>query len=144
MANKNVYEVFDEFKKEKTKAKRIQVLRDNDCYALRQVLLGAFSPHIQFTIDTIPEYKKIDVPPGMSYEHMTGALSRVYLFVKDNDRVPPNLTEKRKQELLIQILESLEPPEAEVYCNMLMKDLKVPYLTPVLIDETFEGLLPKP
>lgn len=143
MANKNIYEIFEEFKQMKTKAKRLQVLQKNDCYALRQVLLGTFSSHIQFTLSKIPEYKKIDVPPGMSYNHMTGALDRVYLFVKDNNRIPTNLTDNRKEEILIQILESLEPPEAEVFANMLMKDLKIPYLTEALVNEAFEGLLPQ-
>jgi hypothetical protein len=46
-------------------------------------------------------------------------------------------------ELLLQLLESLEPPEAEVYIAMLLKDLKVPYLTPKLVNEAFKGLLPE-
>ena len=143
MANRNVYEILSDFQAQKTKAKRLEVLRSNDCYALQQVLLGTFSPHVQFTITKIPDYKKIDVPPGMSYNHMTGALDRVYLFVKDNDRVPAGLTNARKEELLIQILESLESPEAEVFANMLMKDLKVPYLTEALVNEAFPDLLPQ-
>ena len=79
----------------------------------------------------------------MSYGHMTEALSRVYLFQEGNPRVPPALTEKRKEEILIQILESLEPPEADVFGNMLLKNLKVKYLTEGLVNEAFAGLLPQ-
>jgi hypothetical protein len=142
MAIKNVYEVFDDFKNAKTKAERIEVLRKNKNFALMSVLQGAFSPNVEFCIKKIPEYKSEDVPPGMSYNHITDALRRVYLFVKDHPQCPPTLTEKRKEELLIQILESLEPKEAEVYANMIRKDLKVPYLTPAIVSEAFEGLLP--
>ena len=94
-------------------------------------------------ISKVPDYKKDDVPPGMSYDHMTSALQRAYLFQEGNPRTPEALTDKRKEELLIQILESLEPPEAEVFVNMMQKDLKVPYLTQALVNEAFQGLLPQ-
>ncbi len=141
MAIKNVYEVFDEFKAVSTKAERLAILRKNQNYALMSVLKGALSPDVEFSIKDIPQYKSEDVPPGMSYNHINDALSRVYLFVKDDPKCPPALTEKRKVELLIQILESMEPKEAEVYANMIKKDLKVPHLTKALVNEAFEGLL---
>lgn len=143
MANMNIYEVFDQFKKAKNRADRINVLRKNDCYALRQVLLGTFHPNIKFTVKEIPDFNKVKMPPGMSYEHMTGALGRVYLFTEGNPRVPPGLTDDRKKQILTQILESLEEPEANVFAGMLLKDLKVPYLTTALVNEAFEGLLPQ-
>ena len=142
-SKKNIYEVFNEFGYAPSKDARIGVLQSNDCWALRNVLIGAFSPNIKFTIDKIPDWKKIDVPPGMSYNHMTDALNRAYLFQEGNPKTPPALTEKRKLELLTQILESLEPKEAEIYAAMLMKQLKVPYLTPKLVNEAFKGLLPE-
>lgn len=143
MANKNIYEVFDEFKKAKNKADRIMVLQKNDTSALRDVLIGVFHPNIQYTVDKIPEFKRVEMPAGMSYDHMSGALSRIYLFMKNNPRVPEGLTDKRKNEILIQILESLEEKEADVFIGILKKDLKVPYLTPALVNEAFTGLLPQ-
>jgi hypothetical protein len=143
MAIRNVYEVFDEFKTAKTKQERIDVLRKNKNFAVMSVLQGAFSPNVKFTIEKIPEYKSENVPPGMSYNHINDALSKVYLFVEGHPRCPPALTEKRKIELLIQLLESLEPKEAEVFVSMIKKDLKISYLTPTLINEAFPGLLPE-
>jgi hypothetical protein len=140
MSKKNIYEVFDDFRNVKTKAERIEVLRRNDTWALRQILLGAFHPNIHFTVK-IPEYKSQDMPAGMSYSNMTTELGRIYLFVKDNPKTPTGLTEKRKQEILIQILEVLEEKEAEVFANMIRKDLKVPYLTEVMVNDAFPGLL---
>ena len=143
MAKKNIYEVFNEFKAASTKKDRIDVLRKNETWALRSVLVGGIDKKIEFDIDTIPEYKIEEVPPGMSYNHINHALSKVYLFMKNNPRTPEGLTEQRKEQLLIQLLESMEVPESEVYVNMLKKDLKVPYLTEALVNEAFEGLLPK-
>jgi len=143
MAIKNVYEILNEFKTVKTKTERLNVLRKNDSFALRQVLLGVFHPSIKFTLDKIPDFKRVPMPAGMSYSHMTEALSRVYLFMDGNPRVPKGLTEKRKNEILLQILESLEEPEADVFLGLLKKDLKVPHLTPALINEAFPELLPQ-
>jgi hypothetical protein len=122
---------------------RISVLQSNDSWALRNVLMGAFHPDVKFYIKKAPDYKKEAVPAGMSYNHMTDALSKIYLFMENNPRTPPALTDKRKNELLIQMLESLEPQEAEVYVAMMLKDLKIPYLTPKLVNEAFKGLLPE-
>ena len=140
MANKNVYEVLEDFRKASNKNERIQVLRSNDTYALRQVLLGTFEKAIEFDVK-IPEFNRVEIPPGLSYSHMTSVLDRVYLFVKGNQRRPAGLSDKRQQELLIQILESIEEKEADVFIAMLKKDLKVPYLTPTLVNEAFPGLL---
>lgn len=142
MANKNIYEVFEEFKEAKNKKDRIKVLQSNESWALRNVLAGTFHPNIQFVIKDVPEFKREKIPQGMSYNHMTEALQKIYLFQKDNPRAPEALTEKRRIELLIQLLESLEEPEADVFLGVLSKDLKVPYLTPALVNEAFPNLLP--
>ncbi len=142
-SKKNIYEVFKEFSFAPSKDTRIGVLQSNDSWALRNVLMGAMHPGIKYSIKKIPPFKKEDVPVGLSYNHMTDALGKVYLFMEGNPRTPPALTQKRKEELLVQILESLEPQEADIYAAMIMKDLKVPYLTPKLVNEAFKGLLPE-
>lgn len=141
MSNKNIYEVLEDFRKASNKAERLAVLRKNDNYALRNILLGTFQKNIKFNVEEVPTFHRVPVPPGMSYNNMTGALDRAYLFTEGHPKTPAGLTEKRKMEILIQILESLEEKEADVYVGMLMKDLKVPYLTEALVNEAFPGLL---
>lgn len=143
MSNKNIYEIFEDFKKETTRAGRLAVLQKNNTKVLKDVLQGTYHPDVTFFIKKIPEYKNEPVPPGMAYGNMTEALSRIYLFVANNPRTPAGLTEKRKTEILIQILESLEPQEAEVFANIIRKDQKIPFLTNNLINEAFPGLLPE-
>lgn len=143
MSIKNVYEVLEEFKNAKNKAERLDVLRKNDNFALRNVLIGVYHPGVHFTVKENPEFRREKMPAGMAYGNMTEALSRLYLFMENNPRVPAGLTEKRKIEILIQILESLEEPEADVFLGILKKDLKVPYLTSALVNEAFPDLLPK-
>lgn len=143
MSIKNVYEVLDDFRNATTKQDRLDVLRRNGSFAVKSILQGAFDPRVKFTIKEVPKYNKVDVPPGLSYSHMTDALSRVYLWTEGNPKRPVGLTEKRSTELLLQLLESLEPKEAEVFANMIRKDLKVPHLTVKLVNEAFPGLLPE-
>jgi hypothetical protein len=144
MSKKNIYEVFDDFKSTKNKKDRIKVLQDNDTWALRQVLIGTLHPGAKFVIKEAPLFKRDDsLPPGMGYNNMTQVLDKIYLFMENNPRTPAGLTDKRKNELLIQILESLEPREADVYMGIILKDQKIPYLTEALINEAFPGLLPQ-
>jgi len=143
MSKKNIYEVFDDFKAAKTKADRIAVLRKNDSFALKNVLLGTFHTGVSFVFKKIPDYKSEDVPPGFGYNNITKALDMIYIFMENHPRVSPNLSLDRKTQLLVQTLESLEPREAEVYTNIILKDQKVPYLTEALINDAFPDLLPK-
>lgn len=143
MSKKNIYEVFEDFKAASNKKDRIQVLRNNDTWALRQVLVGTFYKGVEFAIKDVPEWKRdLNMPAGMGYNNMTQVLDKIYLFMKNNPRTPAGLTDKRRGELLIQLLESLEPKEADVFINILKKDQKIPYLTEALINEAFPGLLP--
>ena len=106
--------------------------------------LGSFHKGLKFTVSEVPSFRRVPMPPGMAYNNMTGALDRVYLFTEGNPRTPAGLTDKRKTEILIQILESLEENEADVFVNILKKDLKVPYLTPTLVNEAFGEIIPTP
>ena len=142
MSKKNIYEVFDLFKAEKTKKGRIETLQKNDSYALRVVLAAAFRPDVEFVVNSVPNFKREQIPPGMAYNHMTEALGKIYLFQKDSPKAPAALTEKRRVELLTQLLESLDEREADVYLGILNKNLNVPHLTSALVNDAFPGLLP--
>jgi len=138
---KNIYEIFDEYEKATTKQERINVLRQNSNYALKSVLKGTYNPNVQFVIDRIPLYKPSDAPPGLGYTSIHQELGRAYLFEANNPRVAPSLSQKRKEQLLIQILESLEKREAEVFMNMLLKKQKVKNLNAEIVKEAFPDLL---
>jgi len=138
---RNIYEIFTEFKNAPTRENKINVLRKNNSYALQNVLKGGLAPYVEFSVKELPEYKKQDIPPGMSYSSLHHEIGRAYIFEVGNPKVSPNLTDKRKNEILLQMLEVLETEEAEVFGNMLMKDLKVPGLTLDLVQEAFPGLI---
>jgi hypothetical protein len=76
----------------------------------------------------------------MSYSSIHQELGRVYLFEKNNPRTSPDLNVKRREQILIQILEVLEKREAEVFMNMLMKKQKVKGLDASIVHEAFPDL----
>lgn len=139
---KNVYEIFDEFEKAETKEDKINVLRRNDCFALRQILNGTFNPNIYFVIDRVPYYKPSDAPPGMGYTTIHSELGRAYLFQTEHPKLDPNTTMETREKVLIQILEALEAREAEIFMNMLLKKQKVKGLNAKIVKEAFNDLLP--
>ena len=138
---KNIYEVFDEFEKAKTSKDKVEVLQKNASYALKNVLEGTYSPNITFCFKKLPDYKPSDAPAGLGYSSIHQELGRVYLFQENNPKVNPNLSHKRKEEILIQILESLEAREAKIYADMLMKKQHVKGLTLSVVKQAFPDLI---
>lgn len=139
---KNVYEIFEEVDKAPSKEAKINVLRQNANYALKNVLKGIFDPNVKFVFEEIPEYRPDDAPPGLGYSSIHQELGRVYLFELNSPKVPPTLTYQRKKEILIQLLESLEEKEAKVFANMLMKKIDVKGVNYKLVKEAFPDILP--
>lgn len=140
MTTKLIYEILEEFKESPNKKGTLIKYAENQVF--KDVLQGAFHPAIKFVFDELPEYKKVAVPAGMGYSTIYNEMGRIYLFVEGSTRVDPHLSLKRKKELLIQMLEAMEPPEAELFYNLLQKDLKIPGLTYDLVKEVFPQLLP--
>ena len=138
---KLLHEVFSEFEQRTTKHDKLSVLRFNQSWALKQILKGTFDPNIQFAVD-VPEYKSMIAPVGLGYSTIHQELGRAYLFERGNPKVPPELTDQRKKEIFIQILEALESKEAEIFANMVRKKQKVKGLTYDLVKEAFPDLLP--
>ena len=135
---KNIYEVFDEFEAAKTKKEKINVIGNNLSKTLVDVLKYTFHPDIDWVVKEMPHnYKVPDTKPGISYCQLGTEMRRLYLFQKGT-----NLNEKKLNELLIQLLESLEPREAEVVMGIFKKDQGVKGLTYNFVKEAFPNMLP--
>ncbi len=139
---KNIYEIFDEFESAKTKEERNYIIQKNINKTLYTVLLFTFHPDYQWKIKEMPEqYKVPDTLPGVSFSNMSLELRRLYLF-REGDPKAEEITDKRREEILIQLLESLEPREAEVVMGIFNKDQGVKNLTYKYVKEIFPDMLP--
>jgi hypothetical protein len=138
----NVYEIIEEFEEVPVDdEERIEVIRK---YAqnsnFTNWLQGIFHPGIHFVEIDDSGFKPDDVPPGMSYSSFGQEFKRIYLFVKNHPRCPEGLTDKRRKEILLQILEGLEPKEADMWMRMLRKEAGVDHLTKDLVEKALPEL----
>ena len=120
---KTMYEIFDEFENAKSKKERMQVIGNNLSQTLVDILKLTYHPDFKWKIKEIPENYKVptDVLPGITHDSLNAQLRRIYIFLEGN-HTAETLSEKRRNELLIQMLESIEPREAEVLLGIFQKD----------------------
>lgn len=138
----NVYEILDEFELKSTRSDRKQsLLKYGNLEYFRKVLQLTFNPDFKFyTESKFPEdYKKPDTFPGLRVAGIESEIRKFYLFQKGNPTAD-SLSEEKRHILLLQLLESFEPREAEIWFNMLHKDLKTKGLSESLVRETFPEL----
>lgn len=140
---KNIYEVFDEFEAAKTKKERMTVIEKNLTKTLVQVLELTYHPNYEWLVNEMPDNYKIptDILPGLSPQTLSTQLRKLYLFRK-GEPTAEKLTPQKRKELLLQLLESIEPREAEVIIGIFNKDLGVKGLDYKFVKEAFPNLLP--
>lgn len=139
---KNIYEIFDEFELASTKQDKANVLERNLNPTLVNILKLTYHPEFQWLVEDFPvEYKIPDTLPGISICQLSTELRKLYLFRK-GEPAAENLTEKKRKELLLQFLESLEPREAEVVIGIFKKDQGVEGLSYEFVKEYFPNMLP--
>jgi hypothetical protein len=140
---KRIFEVFDEFEEASSKQERMNVIERNLSPTLIKVLEMAYHPHIQWKVKELPHNYRLptDTLPGITYDSLDSILRRLYVFSEGNVTAE-KITVKRREELLAQILDSIEPREVEVVVGIFQKDLGVKGLDYKFIKEAFPNMLP--
>ena len=139
---KNIDEVLDEIENAPTRHEKMKVVEKNLSKTLVDVFVLAYHPDHHWLIKEVPhKYVPKDVVPGMASTQLSTEIRRLYLFQKGHPQAE-QLTPQRREELLTQFLEAIEPREAEVVMGIFNKDLGVPGLDYEFIKEAFPDLLP--
>ena len=117
-ANPFLHEILALVSKQRSKAKKIEVLKEYECDALKSVLIWNFD---NTAISVMPEgevpYKKNEAPLGTDHTSLRKEWKNLYHFVKGGN---DSLSSLRRESMFIQLLEGLHPDEAEIIC--LVKD----------------------
>jgi hypothetical protein len=139
---KNIYEILGEFERANDDISRARVLLSNNTSpTLLNVLKLTFDPQYEFYIKEMPQgYKNQDNISGLSYSTLDLELRKLYLFQVGN-KTADNLDPRRREELFINMMESLEPKEASVVLKIMNKDLGIPTLTKKFVKKVFPDLL---
>ena len=134
---KYVYEVLEEVGKKKTKAEKIQVLKQNESWALKDVIRGSMDSTVNWNLPGgEPPYT-----PSEAHNHPTNLLrenTKFRYFVKggQGDQVKPF----KRENIFIGLIEGIHPKDAELVIAMINK--KTPKgLTRPIVQEAFPGLL---
>lgn len=112
---KTLHEIFTEIQEADTRAKRQEILKDNDSFSLRTILQLNFDSTIQLDLPSgKPPYTCDEVPYGQPDKK----IKMLGYCVKGN-----NLNAIKKEKQFIDILESLTEEDANIVC--LAKDGKI-------------------
>ena len=123
--NPFAHEVLELASKQKTKAKKIEILQEYESDALKSLLIWNFD---QTVVSMIPEgavpYTKNEVPVGTDHTSLRREWKNLYHFVKGgNDKI----SAIRRETMFIQMLEGLHPEESEIICLVKDKALEDKY-----------------
>ena len=123
--NPFVHEILELVDKQRSKAKKIEVLQEYECDAIKSILIWNFDPT---AISVLPEghvpYKENEVPIGTDHTSLRREWKNLYHFVKGgNDRI----SAIRRETMFIQLLEGLHPEESKIVCLVKDKNLTNKY-----------------
>ena len=140
---KPLYEIFDAIDDAQSRKERMDIISQNLSQPLVDVFKLTYHPDFQWKVKEIPENYKVptEMLPGITHDSLAHQLRRLYMFQEGN-QMAETLTDRRRNELLIQMLESIEPREAEILLGIFQKDLGVKGINYKFVKEAFPDLLP--
>tara|TARA_B100000029_G_scaffold496966_1_gene563994 strand:+ start:513 stop:995 length:483 start_codon:yes stop_codon:yes gene_type:complete len=118
-------EVLDKVAKAKTKKQKVELLRQHNTDALRMVLKSSFDPRIEWELPEgdVP-YTPNDAPEGTEHNMLVHEARTLYHYIKGGN---PQLTQNRRENMFIQLLEGLHQDEAEIIVSAKDKGLHRKY-----------------
>ena len=138
-SNPLLSEVLAKVSKQRTKAKKIQVLKENESLHLKSVLIWNFDDTV---VSVLPEgpvpFDKNEAPAGTEHTYLAHEHKILYNFIEGgNDFIKP----VKREQLFLQLLEGLHSDEAEVICLMKDKKLTDKYkVTKAVVSEAFPDI----
>jgi len=141
MAIKNsllIYEIIEKAAKAKTRKEKIEVFHNNDTWALKDVLRGAYDPSVKWNLpEGSPPYEPAEessVPSNLLKRNTDFAY-----FVKGGKG--DNIPAFKREAIFIRLIEQIHPKDAEII--ILMKDKKQlgKGITKKLVEEAYPKLI---
>lgn len=137
--NPFVHEVLEVISKQRTKAKKIELLKEYRCDSLVSLLIWNFDDSV---ISMLPEgevpFEKNEVPIGTDHTSLRKEWKNLYHFVKGGN---DSLSKTRRETMFIQILEGLHPSEAEILILVKDKALESKYkITRDMVEQAYPDI----
>ena len=124
-SNPFMNEILELVSEQKTDAKKVAILKEYECDALKSLFIWNFDDSI---ISLLPEgnvpYKPNENPLGTDHSSLRREQRNLYMFVKGGNDA---LSTIRRETIFIQMLEGLHPKEADIVIAVKDKALEDMY-----------------
>ena len=138
--NPFLHEILELVDEQKTKAKKVSVLKEYRDDSLTAILIWQFDDSVQSALPDGPvPYKPNDVPEGTDHTSLRREWKTLYHFIKGGN---DSLSGLRRESMFVQMLEGLHPREAEIICLVKDKELSKKYkVTRAVVEEAFPDIV---
>tara|TARA_R110000772_G_scaffold165819_4_gene277531 strand:- start:1548 stop:1961 length:414 start_codon:yes stop_codon:yes gene_type:complete len=134
---KLIYQVLEEISKKKSKKDKVAVLKENESWALKDIIRGSMDPTVKWNlpIGTPPHTKceEHNAPANLHREN-----TKFTYFVKGGKG--DSLPSYKRENIFLAMLEGIDPNDAELLIGMINKETPKG-LTKPIVEEAFPGLL---
>ena len=130
-------EILDKVAKAKTKEQKVNLLRQHNSAALRMVIKSSFDPNIEWELpDGDVPYTRNDAPEGTEHNMLIHEARTLFHYIRGGN---PKLSQNRRENMFIQMLEGLHESEAEIIIAAKDKSLHRKYkgLSSNVVKEAF-------
>ena len=133
---KYIFEVLEDVSKAKDKSEKIKILKENETWALKDVIRGSMDSTVQWVIPT----GELPYTPCEEHNHPTDLKrqnTKFQYFVEGLHKDQPKF---KKERMFLQLLEGIHPKDALVVIDMINKN-KPKGITRGIVEKAFPGLL---
>jgi hypothetical protein len=136
---KLIYEVIVEAGKKRSKAEKVECLKQNESWALKDILRGTYDDAVQWLVPVgAPPYtpnKEESTPSNLIRQNTQFK----YLVDSPDAR---NVLKAKRENIYIRLLESIHPLDAEIVINMVSKK-SIKGISKSVVQEAYPGLIQK-
>ena len=136
---KLIHEIIVEAGKKRSKAEKIECLKQNESWALKDILRGTYDDAVQWLIpEGTPPYtpnKEESTPSNLIRQNTQFR----YLVDSPDAR---NVLKAKRENIYIRLLESIHPLDAEIVINMVSKKA-IKGISKAIVQEAYPGLIQK-
>jgi len=121
--DKCIATIIDLIEKEKSRNKQVDLLKEHSSYALKAVLGYGMDPNVKWLLpDSDPPYKPLFDAADQEGRFYTECKKLIYFVDSEEGR---QVKQIRREQLFIQVLESIDPRDAKLLLRMKNKKLKI-------------------
>jgi hypothetical protein len=116
-------QIIADVESQKTKAKQVELLKKHSCKEIKTVIGYAMDPGVKWLLpETDPPFKPLDQSTDQEGRFYTETDKLLY-FIASPEGL--NVKQIRREQLFIQVLESIDPRDAQLLLRMKNKQLKI-------------------